>query len=359
MQHPVLSKRGTLRDKLGFCQARGGQMSTRRKVAEAAGVSIRTVSNVVNDFTHVAPETRERVLNAINDLGYRPSELARSLKVGRSGMIGLMLPELDTPYFAELTRAFVDEGHARGFTVVVDQTNGDRDRESALVTRIARGGIFDALILSPLALGAAEITPLAGGAPVVMLGELEYPGFDKVMIDNKSAATLAVEHLLAQGATRIAAIGRVAREHRGTSDLRLAGWQSAHEAAGLSIDPALITQVGGFRRADGAAAVEHLIARNVPFDAIFAFSDPLAHGAMRALADHDIRVPDDVLVIGFDDNEEASFSIPTLSTISPDKYWLARTALDRVVARLDGQPFDATTFIAPYVLKLRASSSRG
>jgi len=333
-------------------------MSTRREVAEAAGVSVRTVSNVVNEFTHVAPETRERVMDAIHRLGYRPSELARSLKMGRSGMIGLMLPELDTPYFAELTRAFVDEGHARGFTVVVDQTSGDRDREKALVTRIARGGIFDALILSPLALGPDDITLLAHGAPVVMLGEVEYPGFDKVMIDNEAAAQLAVEHLLAQGARRIAAIGRLSREHYGTSDLRLSGWRAAHIHAGITIDQDLAPQVTGFRRADGAAAVSDLLNRGVAFDAIFAFSDPLAHGALRALADHGVRVPEDVLLIGFDDNEEASYSIPTLSTISPDKRWLARTALDRVVSRLEGEPFEAETFIAPHALKHRASSTR-
>ena len=182
-------------------------MATRRQIAEAANVSVRTVSNVVNGFEHVAPDTRERVLRAIEKLQYRPSEIARSLKIGRSGVVGLMLPELDTPYFAELARAFVEEGTKRGLMVVIDQTDGDLDRERAFVDKAAQGSLFDALIANPLTLRADDVLDLGPSAPVVFLGEDPFPDFDKVMVDNALAAREAVEHLIGLGRRRIGAGG--------------------------------------------------------------------------------------------------------------------------------------------------------
>lgn len=329
-------------------------MATRRQVAERANVSVRTVSNVVNGFEHIAPATRERVLRAIRELEYRPSELARSLKVGRSGLIGLMLPELDTAYFAELTRAFVEGGAARGLTVVVDQTDGDRERELSLLRRTAGGSLFDALVLSPLALKAEDLeVPEAG--PFVFLGEDEFPGYDKVMIDNFQAAREAVEHLLLQGRRRIAAIG-AERSGRSVSSLRLEGYRAAIQSHSDLQLPEIVEYVEGFRRPEGAAAMRRLLESGVSFDAVFCFSDALALGALRALYDAGVSVPGAVAVVGWDDIEDGRFSIPSLTTISPDKQWLAETALDRVVRRLAGEELDPEVLVGPYRLVIRESA---
>src|ERR1700712_2522938 len=130
----------------------GARMGTRKQVADAAGVSLRTVSNVGNGFAHVSAANPKLVLQAVADLDYRPSEIARTLKRGRSGLIALVLPGFDTPYFAELTHAFVEEGARRGFTVVIDQTVGDIERERLFLDRTDFGSLFDALVISPLAL---------------------------------------------------------------------------------------------------------------------------------------------------------------------------------------------------------------
>ncbi|MEY9952312.1 LacI family DNA-binding transcriptional regulator [Leifsonia sp. EB34] len=328
--------------------------ATRREVAEAAGVSVRTVSNVVNGFDHVAPATRERVLRVIHELEYQPSELARSLKVGRSGLIGLMLPELDTAYFAELTRAFVEGGAERGLTVVVDQTDGDRERELALLRRTAGGSLFDALALSPLALRAEDLEALAAG-PLVFLGEDEFPGYDKVMIDNFLAAREAVEHLLGQGRRRIAAIG-AERSHRAASSQRLEGYRAAIRAhADLGL-PEIVEYVEGFRRPEGAAAMRRLLDSGERFDAIFCFSDALALGALRTLHDAGVSVPDQVAVVGWDDIEDGRFSIPSLTTVSPDKQWLAETTLDRIVRRLAGEKLEPEVLLGPHRLVVRESA---
>lgn len=333
-------------------------MTTRRDVAQAAQVSVRTVSNVVTGFTHVAPETRRRVLEAIERLDYRPSEMARSLKVGRSGLVGLMLPELDTPYFAELTRAFVEEGHARGFTVVIDQTDGDVERERTLVTRVARGGLFDALILSPITLSLADSQVLADGAPVVFLGEVPFPGFDRVVIDNLAAARDAVNHLLETGHSRIAAIGW-SPDDPGTRALRALGYQEALSSAGLPVETDLMPLTAEFRRADGAEAMRRLLDLPEPPDSVFCFSDPLALGALRALHEAGLRSPQDVAVVGFDDIEDGRYSCPTLTSISPDKRWIATCALDRISRRLGGENLKPETLMGPHSLMVRESSGSG
>jgi DNA-binding LacI/PurR family transcriptional regulator len=334
-------------------------MGTRKEVAEAAGVSLRTVSNVVNGFAHVAESTRTRVLEAIDQLDYRPSEIARSLKRGRSGLIGLVLPDLDTPYFAELTRAFVEEGARRGLTVVIDQTNGDLDRERYLIDRTDYGSLFDALVISPLALRPHDLADVSPERPLVFLGEGSFPRFDQVRIDNIAAARSAVAHLAESGRTRIAAIGA---ESKGfpSSSLRLAGYREGLAAAGLDLGDSLVEYVESFRRPAGAAAMARLLDRADPPDAVFCFSDPLAIGALRTLHVRGIRVPDDVALVGFDDIEDGAFATPPLTSISPDKWFIANAALDRVASKLDGLGTgEGSVTIAPHRLVVRESSARG
>lgn len=330
-------------------------MSSRKDVAEAAGVSVRTVSNVVNGFEHVAPETRERVLSAIQELDYHPSELARSLKAGRSGLIGLMLPSLDVPYFAEITRAIVEQGAQHGLTVVIDETTGDRARELAWIERASHRSLFDGLVLSPLALTSADLEAFPRDLPVIFLGEDRYPGFDQVTVDGRAAALDAVAHLAGAGRHRIAAIGAERTSH-GTSTERLEGYLSGLDEVDLDRDQALLGYVTAFTRAEGHRAMSDLLDRGVPVDAAFCFSDALALGALRALHEHGVLVPEEVALVGFDDIEDGRYSIPSLSTIRPDKRWLARTAFDRLVRRLSGESPTPEVVLAPYDLVVRESS---
>jgi DNA-binding LacI/PurR family transcriptional regulator len=342
-------------------------MTTRRAVAEAAGVSLRTVSNVVNGHRYVADDTRARVLRAIDELGYRPSELARNLKRGRSGLLGLVLPDLDTPYFAELTRAFVEEGARRGVTVVIDQTDGDLARERQLIDRLGPGSVFDGLIVGALALRGDDLADVGSDRPLVFLGENVLAGRDHVMIDNRLAAREAVEHLLAGGRRRIAAIGsQQGPAGTSASTLRLDGYRDALEATGRVLDDTLVEQVPGFRRADGAAAMARLLDRPEPPDAVFCFSDPLALGALRTLLTRGVSVPGEIALVGFDDVEDGRFATPSLTSISPDKSAIARRALDLALARIeastDQDPTGAHTrtvgrvVIAPHRLVVRESS---
>ncbi|GID25229.1 LacI family DNA-binding transcriptional regulator [Paractinoplanes brasiliensis] len=308
-----------------------------KDVAARAGVSIKTVSNVVNGYVHVAPATRARVQAAIEALGYVPNLAARQLRSGRSGVIALAVPELQSPYFAEIAGLIVQAAERRSWTVLIDQTDGHAERERNLVAGLRRHAI-DGLIFSPLALAGEELAPPAG-TPMVLLGERVWHGpADHVAIDNTSAAADATRHLTSLGRRRIAAIGVQDKPSAVTAHQRLAGYRAALAEAGLAADPALEMPADGFHRADGAAAMARLLDAARPPDAVFCFNDLLALGALRTLLSRGVAVPGDVAVIGFDDIEDGRFSTPTLSTIAPDAPRIAQLAVDLLAERLGDGP---------------------
>ncbi len=302
--------------------------TTLKDVAERVGVSAKTVSNVVNGTGWVTDELKARVQEAIADLGYRPNVAARNLRSGRTGMIAVALPDLSQPYFAELASDLVRAAQEKSITVLISQTDGRKDAEE----RIAHGvdlPLMDGLILSPLALTAADLEHRADATPLILLGEhIGETSLPHVAVDNTAAARAAVEHLLARGRRRIAAIGLQQDGPNETSVLRLSGYRAALEAAGIPFDPALVGVVEGYHRADGARAAEHLLDAGVDFDGVFAFNDLLALGALHVLGSRGIAIPEQVAVIGFDDIDEASFSTPTLSSVAPDTRALARAAIE-------------------------------
>ncbi|WP_431885612.1 LacI family DNA-binding transcriptional regulator [Micromonospora wenchangensis] len=327
-----------------------------KDVAERAGVSVKTVSNVVNGYQHVRPDTRARVEAAIAELRYRPNLSARNLRKGRTGVIALAVPELDVPYFAELARHVVAAAADHGWTVLIDQTGGGRERE-----KVAAAGIgdhmIDGLIFSPLSLSADDLVGLE--LPMVLLGErTDHGRADHVMIDNVTAAREMTAHLIGLGRRRVAAVGAQHTPEGAGARLRLAGYTAALADAGIGYDERLVAATPAWHRADGAAALRHLLASGARPDAVFCFSDTLALGALRALHEAGLRVPADVAVAGFDDIEDGRFSVPTLTTVSPDKERIARLAVDLLAGRLAGErDAPAREVTAPHRLAFRESTT--
>ncbi len=330
---------------------------TLKQVAEVSGVSVRTVSNVVNGFHYVAPETRQRVQAAIDALGYRPNAAARSLRTGRTGLLALVVPELTQPYFAELARAVVRHATAAGYTVVLDQTDGDRDRELDLLADQPRRTLFDGLILNPLTLTSADI-PTRPARPIVLLGERAIAtSADHVHIDNVAAARTATQHLIDLGRRRVAVIGTQDIPSGQSARLRLQGAMIALAEAGLPAHPDLLHPANSYTRQAGYRAMLDILDTGRPVDAVFCFNDTMAIGALRALRERGLRVPDDVAVAGFDDIEEGQFSAPPLTTIRPDKDAIARTAVARLVARIGGEEGPGHEIEVGYDLVTRESSA--
>ncbi|MGB7756543.1 MAG: LacI family DNA-binding transcriptional regulator [Salinisphaera sp.] len=329
---------------------------TLRDVADQADVSVRTVSNVVNDFPHVAPATRERVQAAIAELGYRPNIAARQLRQGQRLLISLVLPEIDSPYFAEIAAQFVRAAEQRDWTMHIEQTDGELARERAMLAG-THGPGADGIVFSPWSMGADEVERGPSAPPVVMLGERPGVGLvDRVVVDNVGAAREATAHLLAGGRRRVAAIGLQPHLSNETGRLRTDGYHQALIAAGLSPDPALEIPVKRLHRPDGAAAMQELLANVADVDAVFCFTDQLALGAMHALAASGRSVPGDVAVVGFDNIEAGRYSVPALSTIAPDKPRLVELVLDCLADRLVDHTLPTREYRVPHRLEIRQSS---
>jgi DNA-binding LacI/PurR family transcriptional regulator len=311
--------------------------STLHDVARVAGVSIKTVSNVINDYPHVRPLTRARVQAAIAELGYRPNLSARGLRSGRTGVIGLSVPKLRENYFAELADAVIQTAQERGLGVVVEQTNELRETEIQSITG-GRLRFIDGLLFSPMSLGQDDVDLLDVDFPLVLLGERIFGGpTDHVTMHNSSSAEAAIEHLIGIGRRRIAIVGQTNErpDVASSANLRLQGYRQALERAGIPFDPRLVRRTDKWTRQAGATATRTLLADDVDFDAVFALNDTLGLGVLRALGEAGVHVPTDVAVIGFDNVEESQFSVPSMSTVDPGRMEIARLAVDLLIERIN------------------------
>ncbi|WP_116948997.1 LacI family DNA-binding transcriptional regulator [Jiangella endophytica] len=312
--------------------------ATLRDVARLAGVSFKTVSNVVNDHPYVSDTTRAKVQAAIDELGYRPNRQARSLRSGRTGAIGLAVPELSLAYFAQLADEVITAAEQRDVVVVIEQTGGDRRRELDVLSG-SRRQLTDGLLFSPLGLSNDDGGLLAVDFPLVLLGERIFDGpVDHVTMENVDAARAATDHLLDLGRRRVAVIGAHEGEVIGSAGLRLRGYRAALDARGIAYDEALVVDAGPWHRINGAEAMRSLLERGVEFDAVFALNDELALGALRVMQEQGIRVPADVAIIGFDDVDEGKYSLPSLSTVDPGRREIARLAVDVLLDRIEKGP---------------------
>jgi len=325
-------------------------------VARHANVSAKTVSNVVNNRPNVAPGTRARVEAAMAALGYRPNLSARSLRAGRTGLLTLAIPDLTAPYFAELAHRIITAARGHGFTVLIEETEGVREREAEALAG-PTSLLVDGTIISPLALEGSDLEAVRGAAPLVLLGERLGAGkADHIAIDNVAAARDATRHLARTGRRRIGVIGYQEDPAAATAHLRMRGAEEAlHETgAALVAEP---FPVLGYTWAEGAAAVDAYLRREEPPDALVCFNDELAIGAMRRLIELGYRVPVDVAIVGIDDITLAERVTPSLTSVAPDKAALAEAAIASVMGRLDGRdeagPADV---VVPHRLIVRESS---
>lgn len=311
--------------------------ATMHDVARVAGVSIKTVSNVINEYPHVRATTRDRVLVAIKELGYQPNLSARGLRSGKTGVIGLAIPSVREPYFAELADAVIVAAERRGLGVVVDQTNQVREHELDVIAG-RRLRLTDGIMFSPVHIGESDADLLNVPFPLVILGESIFGGpTDHVSMHNVSSARAATEHLLSMGRRRIAVIGADDNEEAnafGSATLRVRGYHQALQAAGIPADPALVVPVRLWHLHTGAAAARSLLDSGIPFDGLFALNDTMAIGALRALSEAGVAVPDDVAIIGFDNIDATQFAVPSLSSVDAGRNEIAELAVEMLVERI-------------------------
>lgn len=314
-----------------------GRGPSLKDVAARAGVSWKTVSNVINEHPHVSAGTRAKVEAAIAELGYRPNASGRRLRTGRSQLLGLAIADIRIPYFAELAHAVATAAEPRGYTVLIDETAIDRTREERVAAGL-RGNTVDGLIFSPEVLSPSEVIRLSGGIPTILLGEhalAEDVAVDRIGIDNGRAMRQLIQHLAATGRRTVAYVGASVAREFGPGQTRMRAYRDALAGADLAVDDGLMRQTDRFSRADGYRAVLDLLATRPDVDAIVCGNDQVAIGACAALRSLRRSVPSDVAVTGWDDSEEGRYSSPTLTTVRPDLRALAAIAVDRVLVRVE------------------------
>jgi len=281
-------------------------------VAHAAGVSISTVSHVLNGTRYVSPDTTAKVLAAIEQLNYRPSSLARAMVRQETRTIGLIVPDIGNPFYADLGRGVENYGYEAGYNVLLCNSDRMAEKETAYLDMLISKRV-DGVIYATSDRAEERLAPLrAHGVPVVTF-DRDYAGISAIMLDNYSGGMAATCHLVELGHRRIACI--TGPETLSLSSDRVRGYRAALEAGGLPEDPALILH-GDYTYGSGHVAAIAFMSLPDPPTAIFACNDAMAIGAMAALRELGLCVPEQVSVVGYDNITASAFACPPLTTIA-------------------------------------------
>lgn len=331
---------------------------TVKDVAARAGVSPKTVSNVLTGSVPVREETRERVERAMGDLDFVPNLSARGLRNGRSGVVALALPDLNTGFSAAIVQLAVREAHTRGLAVQVEETAQEPRREFDLISR-ARAHLVDGLILNPVTLEDSAVEHTNALPPVVLIGEVAQHRTDHVWIDSRAAAREVAQHVIGRGARRIAALGAPSPTFRtATAGSRMAGVLDAASAAGIPASEVVGVSCEQWTTTAAAGALRRALAERPTPDAVIAFTDALALGALAALRERGLDVPGDVLLTGFDDLDDSRWSDPPLTTVAFDRSAYVAAAFDLLAERTADRDRPPRRITIPHELIVRQSTMR-
>ncbi|MCK6629969.1 MAG: LacI family transcriptional regulator [Anaerolineae bacterium] len=322
-------------------ETRTNKRPTIADVAQAAGVSLMTVSRVMNNKPGVGEELRQQIQALADEMGYRPSQIARGLVTRQSTMVGLVVPTVSNQFFAAIVRGAEDMAYENGYTMVLMNTTDDLDREIAALDSLWQNEITAVILcssrLSPDDL-EASITRFPAAVLINRVLSTPRPHIATLNVNDTLGAQLAVEHFIRSGRQRIAILAGPVYSISGHR--RLDGYRAGLAAANIQFDP-LLLEHSEPNFEGGYTAAAALLARRPKVEAIFAYNDLVAIGAMQACQEHGKSIPADIAVIGFDDLPLATIVRPTLSTLHVDLNALGRTAM-RMALELIDSPGDTT-----------------
>ena len=311
-------------------------MATIRDVAKQAGVSIASVSAVLNESGRVGAETRRRVWSAVASVGYSPNAVARSLRRGTSSLIGMVVVDITNPFTARLVRVVEKAAIARGYSIIVCNVDGDDERVPKIIDQL-RGQHVAGILLTPVGRRTALIEQIeARPDPVIVTFDQQLPGLERdyVGFDNRAAMRMLVAYLARLGHERIALItGRVGRW---TADERFEGFTAAMAEASLAIDPALVARSGYEGESAYEVAGAMLMRASRP-TAIVAANNVTALGALQCCLDHGFRCPDDISIVGVDDVPWSGLVRPRVSIVAQPVEQMGSIAIEWLLERIEAQ----------------------
>lgn len=327
-----------------------------KDVAKEAGVSIATVSRVLNDVDVVNEETKKKVMDAIKKLDYRPNIVARSLKTQKTRTIGIVIPDISSQFYPEIVRGAEDVSNIYNYNVILCNTDLDIEKEKEYI-RVLKEKMVDGVIYMSTSLAPEIITLLQDlKLPTVLVETSEKEGteteFCSVTIDNEKAAYEAVDYLIKKGNKKIAFIG-VNPKMANASALRFDGYKKALEENGMELNEDLV-QFGGLKAIDGSDGIAAIL-KKTKFDAVFCAGDEVAMGAINTLRDNNISVPDDVDVVGFDNIYTSSLFYPKLTTVEQPTYDMGSVGMRMLIKIINKKELEQKKYVLPYTLIERDS----
>lgn len=309
-------------------------MATMRDVAAAAGVSVTTVSHVINGTRFVSEDLRNRVLEAMEELNYRPNILARGLRVGKTNTIGLIVPDNSNPFFAEVSRVVEDVGFDSGYSVILCNSDGNLDKELTYIAVLVAKQV-DGIIFIASSSQSEHLRLLTNEKIPVVVADREMPDLDVdlVLVDNSRGGYEATKYLLELGHRRIGCI-------TGPSDItpsaeRINAYRQALSEFNVPFEENLVVR-GDFQFEGGKRAMSQLLALPKVPSAVFICNDVMAIGAMGSIRSAGLRIPEDISIVGFDDIDQASATWPPLTTVAQPIEQMARIATELLIGRLAG-----------------------
>ena len=335
---------------------------TQADVARRAGVSQAMVSYVLNDNANIAvpEETRQRILDSMKDLGYVPNRTARSLRTQSTQIIACVVPDITNPFHTSFVKGLQAVAESHGYDVAFYDTDRLEAKEHKILSLVLEGRA-DGLVITPLHLSSRDFEPiLKTGVPVVVQGpntmptELAGMPLDSIRIDDVAAAREAVSFLAATGHTRIGMLA--GQQNTPPQQQREQGYREALDAHDIPYDPSIVLG-GEFREEDAHQAMRKLLGLPDPPTAVFAASDLMAIGAIAAVHEAGMAVPDNVAVVGFDDIPVARHVHPPLTTISQFEENIGRRAAEMLFERLAAdEPMAGRREVVPFKLIVRESA---
>jgi DNA-binding LacI/PurR family transcriptional regulator len=302
-------------------------------VARLAGVSKGTVSKFLSGARYVSAASKGRIADAIAELGYAPNRLAQGLSLRRSHTIGLVVANIGNPFYAELIRGAEDVAASLGYTLLLASTDGDPKRESG-IAQMMRQRQVDGVVFASVRLADREVTALARDGMRVVLASRHLPDaeVDMVLVDSVRGARIAVEHLISHGHKKIAYIG--GPQSIAQFQNRLEGWREALSHAGLPVIPGLCFSLDRMDVASGDYATRRLLLLKEPPTAIFAATDNLAFGVLRACSQLGLRVPEQLALVGFDNVEFGEIALTPLTSVDGSGLIIGQRAMRMLVDRI-------------------------
>jgi LacI family transcriptional regulator len=333
-----------------------GDRATIVDVAREAGVSTMTVSRVINDRDDVSTTTRQRVLDAVERLGYRPSGIARGLATRHTGTLGLVVPDIANPFFAEVARGVEQVAYARGYNVFLCNTDEDPFRELDVLGSLEEKRV-DGIVLCSSRLTGEDLQMVVGAYPAVVLvnRRASWPGqqVSAVLVDDVMGGHLAVAHLLDRGHRMIGFLSGPAGSHSGQE--RLAGYVAEMASVGLAPEQGWV-EPGAPTAEQGCAAALRLLRSHPELTALICYNDLVAVGVLRACRELGRRVPGDLALVGFDDIPAAALVTPALTTCRIPRHELGAKAMGLLLDQICGETVPGGEVVLEPELVVRASA---